>query len=147
MRVRGCEFPEDRFYHADYNVWVKEESAGLLRLGATSFGAALAVEFVAFLPKANGTVLEAGRAAGLLELAKAMVSVRTPLPGTIVAHNPAAVSDPALISTDPYGEGWLLRLSAGAWDAGALALVSGAAIRAAFEQAMDLDNFTGNEVR
>jgi len=145
MIVRGCNFPEDRYYHADLNVWLKQESPGVLLLGATSFGVALAAEFVAFLPKPAGTQVEAGRAVGLLELSKTMVSVRSPVNATILAHNAAAVADPSLISTDPYHGGWLLRLGVGDWQSAQL--VSGAAIVAAFEQAMDLENFTGREGR
>lgn len=143
MIVRGCEFPEDRYYHADFNVWVKDESPGVALLGATSYGAALAVEFVAFLPKATGTRAAAGRAVGLLELSKTMVSVRTPVDAIILAHNAAAVADPSLISADPYAGGWLLRLAVGEWKIADL--VSGPAIAAAFEQAMDMESFTGRE--
>lgn len=145
MIIRGCEFPEDLHYHADFNVWVKEESPGIVLIGATSFGVALAVEFVAFLPKAVGTEIDAGRAAGLLELSKAMVSVRSPVKGTILAHNEAAVADPSLIGSAPYRAGWLIRLKVGEWNREDL--VSGAAILPAFEEAMDLDNFTGKEIR
>ncbi|MFM9972469.1 MAG: glycine cleavage system protein H [Burkholderiales bacterium] len=143
MLIRGCDFPEDRHYHPDFNVWLKEEASGVVLLGATSFGVALAVEFVAFLPKALGAEIDAGRAVGLLEISKVMVSVRTPVKGRILGHNEAAVADPSLISNDPYGAGWLLRLEVGAWDR--QGLVTGDAIRAAFEDAMDLDNFTGME--
>ena len=68
--VRGCEFPEDRHYHADYNVWVQRGAKGVVTLGATAYGVALAIEFFAFTPKAVGTRLDAGRAVGLLELSK-----------------------------------------------------------------------------
>lgn len=145
MIIRGCEFPEDRHYHPDFNVWVREESPGIVLLGATSFGVALAVEFVAFLPKATGTEIDIGRAAGLLELSKAMVSVRSPVKGVILGANGAAVADPSVISGDPYHAGWLIRLKAPEWHRAEL--VCGAAILSAFEQAMDLDSFTGKEIR
>ena len=143
MIVRGCHFPEDRHYHADFNVWVKEESPGILSLGATDYGVAQAVEFVAFLPKAPGSEIDAGRAAGLLELSKAMVSVRSPVRGRILEANEHAVSDPSLIASDPYGAGWLIRLEVHAWEPAGL--LSGAAIGPAFEAAMDLDNFSGRQ--
>jgi glycine cleavage system H protein len=145
MRVRGCDFPEDRYYHADFNVWIKEETPGVLLLGATSFGVAQAVEFVAFLPKADGTRIDAGRAAGLLELSKAMVSVRSPVAGTIIGANQHAVADPSLISSDPYNSGWLIRLAAPDWNPAGL--VFGPAISPAFNEAMDLENFTGRDPR
>ena len=145
MIIRGCDFPEDRFYHPDINVWLKEELPGVVLLGATSFGVALAVEFVAFLPKPAGTQVDAGRAVGLLELSKTMVSVRSPVKATILGHNAAAVADPSLISTDPYLGGWLLRLGVAEWKSADL--VSGAAIVTAFEHAMNLENFTGKGMR
>jgi glycine cleavage system H protein len=142
--VRGCEFPEDRHYHAGHNVWLKEEG-GIVTLGATSFGAALAREFMGFVPKPAGTVLEADRAVGVVELWKTMVSVRTPVAGTILEGNAAAMKEPSLIHRDPYGAGWLVRLAVPDWSRASTALLRGDAVRPAFEAAMDLERFTGPE--
>ena len=141
--VRGCEFPEDRYYHADYNVWVQRGENNIATLGATSYGAALAVEFFAFTPKPVGTALEAGRAVGLLELSKTVVSVRTPVAGNIIEVNAAAVTKPSIISNDPYGAGWLVRLMTVAQFESNAQLVSGDALAAAFEVEMNLENFEG----
>jgi glycine cleavage system H protein len=141
--VRGCEFPEDRRYHADYNVWLQRAEAGAVTLGATSFGAALAVEFFAFTPKAVGTVVEAGKAVGLLELAKTVVSVRSPIAGRIVEVNAAAVVRPSMISDDPYGAGWLVRLATNAELDKDVRLLSGLALAPAFEAEMALEGFEG----
>lgn len=143
MILRGCEFPEDRYYHAEMNVWVKQEGEGVIKLGATSFGVALAVEFFAFVPKALGVKVEAGKAVGLLELAKTMVSVRSPVAGEIIGRNELAIADTALIARDPYRDGWLVRLKVASFqDEG---LVRGPGIAPAFIQAMDLENFKGRE--
>ena len=139
--VRGCEFPPDRYYHTDYNVWVQRGADGLVTLGATAYGVALAVEFFAFTPKPAGTVLEAGRAAGLLELSKTMVSVRTPVAGRIVAVNTAAAAKPALISADPYGSGWLVRLVSAVQLESMPKLVTGEDIAIVFEAEMMMENF------
>ena len=141
--VRGCDFPEDRYYHADHNVWLKSGEPGTVVLGATSYGAALAVEFLAFVPKPDGTVVEADRAIGLLELAKTMISVRTPLAATIIASNEAVVKRPGTINQDPYGGGWLVRLRVAASLEKIPGLLSGPAIAPAFEEAMRLENFEG----
>jgi len=143
VTVRGCEFPTDRYYHADYNVWIREETPGVALIGATAFGVALAIDFVAFMPKPLGSRVEAGRAVGLLELAKTIVSVRTPIAATILAANAAAVVDPGLVRSDPYGGGWLVRL--GVDDAGTAMqkLIWGDAIVPAFEEAMRLEDFHG----
>lgn len=144
--VRGCEFPEDRQYHADYNVWVQRSATGVVTLGATSYGAALAVEFFAFTPKPVGTKLEAGRAVGLLELSKTVVSVRAPVAGTIIEINAAATAKPSLISDHPYGAGWLVRLCANELP-DLNGLLSGEAVQIAFEKEMALENFAGRQPR
>ena len=141
--VRGCEFPDDRYYHADYNVWVQRGENGIVTLGATEYGAALAIEFFAFTPKPVGTPLDAGRAVGLLELSKTVVSVRTPVAGAIVEINAAVVEKPSLISSDPYGAGWLARLSTD--ERFEDSLLSGAAVASAFEAEMNLENFAGRQ--
>jgi len=141
--VRGCDFPEDRHYHPRYNVWLKSEGPGLATLGATSYGVALAVEFLAFVPKRDGTEVDADRAVGLLELAKTMISVRTPIAATIIASNEAVVKRPETINQDPYGSGWLVRLRVASELEEAPGLLSGAEIAPAFEEAMRLDDFDG----
>jgi glycine cleavage system H protein len=143
--VRGCAFPEDRHYHAQHNVWLQCGPDGVVTLGATSYGVALAREFMGFLPKPAGTEVEADRAVGLIELWKTMVSVRTPVACRIVEGNAAATADPTLINRDPYGAGWLLRLRVPDWEQVKVNLVSGDAISVAFEEAMRLDNFEGPE--
>lgn len=47
---------------------------------------------------------------GTVEGAKAVTELFSPLGGTILATNPRLATEPALINTDPFGEGWLLRL-------------------------------------
>ena len=143
-RVRGCVFPGDRAYHVDYNVWLQPHAPGVVTLGATAYGVALAIEFFAFLPKPVSMTIEAGRAVGLLELSKTMVSVRSPVAGTIVEVNAQAAARPALITEDPYGAGWLVRI---ATDAGLHGLLSGDAVYSAFETAMAIENFEGLAVR
>ena len=141
--VRGCAFAPDRYYHVDYNVWILQRAPGMIELGATAFGAALAIEFFAFTPKASGSAIDAGRAVGLLELSKTVVSVRSPVAGTLAEINAAVVARPSLISADPYGAGWLVRLATSANLAENAQLVSGEALRQPFEAAMALENFEG----
>lgn len=141
--VRGCAFPHDRYYHVAHNVWVQERERGLFALGATSFGVALAGEFVSFRPKPIGTQVEVDRSVGLIELWKTLVSVRSPLSGTIAATNEAVAADPSLINLDPYGEGWLVLLEAVDREIALAGLVAGESIGTAFEAAMQLENFEG----
>ena len=49
----------------------------------------------------------------VVESTKAASDVYAPLAGVIVQGNPALAGQPELVNTDPYGEGWLVRLRPG----------------------------------
>ncbi len=57
--------------------------------------------------------------------------------------NDAVTSKPATINADPYGSGWLVRITPGSWDTESTGLVTGAAAAAAFEAKMNADGFAG----
>ena len=141
--VRGCAFPEDRYYDVRHNVWMKSDEPGIVTLGATAYGVAIALEFLAFIPKPVGTEVERDRAVGLLELSKTIISVRTPVAGTVVAANEEAVKRPNLINKDPYASGWLVKLKVEGWPRATGELLSGDTVAPAFEEAMRLERFDG----
>jgi glycine cleavage system H protein len=47
---------------------------------------------------------------GTIEAVKAVSDLYCPVSGEVVAVNEALEEDPALVNTDPYGEGWMIRL-------------------------------------
>jgi glycine cleavage system H protein len=47
---------------------------------------------------------------GTIEAVKAVSDLYAPLSGHVVAVNDALDASPALVNTDPYGEGWMIRL-------------------------------------
>jgi glycine cleavage system H protein len=141
--VRGCAFPVDRGYHVRHNVWVKVGADGTVTLGATSYAVAQAGEFVAFVPKPIGTPVTVGASVGLIELWKTMVPVRSPIAGTIIATNAAAIADTSLINRSPYRDGWLVRLQADDAARDIADLVKGSAIAPAFDDAMAIEGFDG----
>ena len=59
---------------------------------------------------AVGTQVKAQQPVCVVESVKAASDIYSPLSGTITAVNEKLTSDPALINTDPYGEGWLYRI-------------------------------------
>ena len=48
---------------------------------------------------------------GTIEAVKAVSDLYSPVSGEVVAVNEALEEDPALVNSDPYGEGWMVRLS------------------------------------
>lgn len=57
-----------------------------------------------------GSAVTAGQQVCVVESVKAASDIYTPVSGTISAVNEALSSNPALVNTDPYGEGWIFRL-------------------------------------
>ena len=76
------------------------------------------------LPEVGDTV-SAGDEAGVVESVKAASDIYAPVSGEVIEINSALEDTPELINTDPYGEGWLLRLQPTDWPADAAALVHG----------------------
>ena len=54
--------------------------------------------------------VSAGEPCGELESTKSVSDLVSPVTGTVTAINDAVVDDPALINSDPYGQGWLLEV-------------------------------------
>ncbi len=63
------------------------------------------------LPKV-GAKLAAGQTAAVVESVKAASDIYAPVGGEVVEVNPALADNPALVNTDPYGDGWLFKLAA-----------------------------------
>lgn len=126
MNVAGCEFPEALWYHVEDQVWARvDEAAGEAVVGITSMGIRLAGEIYMCRPKTVGSVVEQGRSVAVVELAKSIVSVKSPVSGTVLAVNEALAAQPELVHEDPYDAGWLARVRLAAWPAEAAALLRG----------------------
>lgn len=126
VNVNGLAFPEALHYLVEHQVWARLEEGGLATVGITSLGIQLAGEIYMCRPKGVGQVVEQGRSVAVVELAKSIVSVKSPVAGTVVAVNPRLADEPELVHRDPYGEGWLARLALADFARDREALVHGA---------------------
>jgi glycine cleavage system H protein len=61
------------------------------------------------LPAADAGVVS-GEVCGEIESTKSVGELFAPLTGDVVAVNDAVVDDPSLVNSDPYGEGWLVKI-------------------------------------
>lgn len=140
--VRGCSFPDEFLYDVLRHVWYSPTADGLVRLGITPVGVALAREVLIFTPKRVGKAFEAGRAVATVESAKWVGSVRAGFAGTVEAINEMLVAHAASVNSDCYGEGWMLlvRPADADWQAG---LVTGFEIATAYEAWMEENGFEG----
>lgn len=103
-------YPDDLRYTNDHE-WAREGGDGTLTVGITDWaqkqlGDVVFVE----LPKVGDT-FEAGEPFGSVESVKAVSELYAPVGGSVQATNGQVVNEePELLNTDPYGEGWLIKL-------------------------------------
>jgi glycine cleavage system H protein len=57
-----------------------------------------------------GSELEAGDELGSIESVKAVSELFSPVSGEVVEVNEALADNPALVNTDPFGDGWMVRI-------------------------------------
>ncbi len=119
--------PGDLRYTKEHE-WVRvdgdEAVVGITQFAADQLGDIVFVE----LP-AVGKALGAHATFGVVESVKAVSDLFAPVPGEVVGTNDALAGAPELVNSDPYGEGWMLRIKLA--DAAALEALLDAA---AYEQ-------------
>jgi glycine cleavage system H protein len=97
--------PDDLLYTESHE-WIKREG-DMVRVGITDHAQAELTDVVFVeLPKVDRQVM-AKEAVAVVESVKAASDIYAPVKGTIVEANKALESNPALVNTDPFGEGWL----------------------------------------
>ncbi len=100
--------PEDLQYAATHE-WIRLDGADGI-VGITDHAQAELTDVVYVeLPKVGATV-NARQQACVVESVKAASDIYSPVSGTITAVNDALTSNPALINTDPFGEGWIFKI-------------------------------------
>jgi len=100
--------PDDLFYTESHE-WIRREGENA-RVGITDHAQAELTDVVYVeLPKVGAQVEARGQIA-VVESVKAASDIYAPLKGTIVEVNKALEGNPALINTDPFGEGWIFVL-------------------------------------
>ena len=108
--VRGCNIPEDRFYWVEKHAWALPEAGGTVKIGITDVAQNLAKGIVNATPKDTGRIVQKGKSAGTLESGKWVGPVTSPVTGEITEVNEMMKGKPSLINSDPYGEGWFVRV-------------------------------------
>lgn len=138
--VRGCNIPEDRYYWVEKHVWARLEEDGTVTIGITDVAQNMAKGIVNATPKDAGRTVQKGKSAGTLESGKWVGPVTSPVTGEIAAVNETMKGRPSLINSDPYGEGWFVRVKPTDWAGESTSLVTGDAAVAAYQKFMEEQN-------
>jgi glycine cleavage system H protein len=99
----------DLLYTAEHEwILVSGDTAtvGITAYAADKLGDVVYVD----LPSA-GTAVTAGKIVGEIESTKSVGELYAPVDGEIVEANQAVIDTPELVNSDPFGEGWLIKVS------------------------------------
>ncbi|MBA2505585.1 MAG: glycine cleavage system protein GcvH [Thermoleophilaceae bacterium] len=103
-----ASYPEELKYHPEHD-WARIEG-DTATFGITWYAQDSLGEVVFFDPPEVGATVTANESYAEVESVKAVSDVFSPLSGEIVEVNEALSDDPEKINSDPYGEGWLVKV-------------------------------------
>jgi glycine cleavage system H protein len=98
-----------RYYTEDHE-WIDVDGE-TATVGITDYAQGQLGDIVFAEIPAAGAALKKGGDAAVVESVKAASDVYAPVSGTVIEGNAALESDPALVNSDPEGEGWFFKLT------------------------------------
>ena len=107
-------FPANLRYTKDHE-WISLEG-DVATIGITDFAQKELGDIVYVEIETVGKTLEAETVFGSVEAVKTVSDLFLPVSGTILEVNPALAAQPELVNTDPYGEGWMIRMKVNSID-------------------------------
>ena len=102
-------FPENLRYTKDHE-WMKLEG-NVATIGVTDFAQSELGDIVYIEIETKGKALMAETVFGTVEAVKTVSDLFLPVSGTITEVNPALEAQPELVNSDPYGEGWMVKMT------------------------------------
>jgi len=102
-------FPADVRYTKDHE-WIRLEG-NVATIGITDFAQHELGDIVYVDINTNGKTLAAEEVFGTVEAVKTVSDLFLPVAGTITELNPLLEKQPELVNTDPYGDGWMIKIS------------------------------------
>jgi glycine cleavage system H protein len=101
--------PEELHYTAEHE-WVAI-SGSIASVGITDYAQRALGDVVFVTAPAPGTKVTAGEPCGEVESTKSVSDLYSPVDGEVTEVNPEIDDDPGLVNSDPYGAGWLFKVS------------------------------------
>ena len=103
------EFPKELKYSKDHE-WLRVEG-GNAYIGITEFAQGELGDIVFVDVDTEGEELEKEEVFGSIEAVKTVSDLFMPINGEVLSFNTKLEDDPELINTDPYGEGWVIKIT------------------------------------
>ncbi len=103
------ELPGELLYTEEHE-WLRQEEDGTVTIGITDHAQSALGDLVYVELPEVGAELDAGDEMAVVESVKAASDVYAPVGGTVLAVNNDLADDPEKINSDPYGDGWIVRM-------------------------------------
>jgi glycine cleavage system H protein len=100
--------PNDRRYH-EAHTWAQAYGTAVT-VGITDHAQDELGDIVFLQLPEIGESVQAGTAMGEIESVKTVSDLISPVSGTVLERNQAAIDKPEQINSDPYGAGWIVRV-------------------------------------
>lgn len=102
-------FPAELSYTQDHE-WIRMDDDGTAVVGITDFAQHELGDIVYVDVNSTGQLLSKGDVFGSVEAVKTVSDLFLPIDGEVLELNGAIEKSPELLNSDPYGEGWIIRL-------------------------------------
>lgn len=106
------ELPGDLLYTEEHE-WLRREDDGSVTIGITDHAQAALGDLVYVELPEVGQEIDSGSEMAVVESVKAASDVYAPLSGKVLQVNETLADDPEIINSDPYGDGWIVRVEPG----------------------------------
>ena len=100
--------PSDLLYSSDHE-WIRITGA-TARVGITDYAQDALGDVVFVQAPTPGATVSTGQSMSEVESTKSVSDIYAPVDGTVTAVNTALESNPELLNTDPYGDGWICEI-------------------------------------
>jgi glycine cleavage system H protein len=104
-----ANIPDDLRYTEEHE-YVRKTGEGVAEVGITDYAQGELGDVVYIELPAVGTKLAKHDVFGTIEAVKAVSELFSPIAGEVVEINGRLDGEPALVNSDPYGAGWMIRL-------------------------------------
>lgn len=104
------EIPTDLLYSEEHEYLKPTDEEGVYVVGVTDYAQGELGDVVYVELPNRGSSFSKMDVFGTIEAVKAVSDLYCPIQGEIVGVNEALEDDPSLVNSDPYGEGWMVRL-------------------------------------
>jgi glycine cleavage system H protein len=101
---------QSELQYTEEHEWVQVDG-DTITIGITDYAAEKLGDVVYVDLPSAGTAISAGSVVGEIESTKSVGELFAPVDGEVVESNQAVVDSPELVNSDPFGEGWLIKVT------------------------------------